>query len=405
MQRADDQRDSREPVDRRAPESLTTTPVIDSPEQGGVVTIPSKRYLRRVGLTAIVVGAAALFVVSKRNDLPMAWHAIRHSHPVWLVAAATLSFLIVANLAGTQARSQGLLGVHRPFRSVLSLTASGHFLNLITKSGGMAGVTGFNADSRRRGLPVERTTAGYILAELSTHLGFTVVLILSLPMIARDGKLTGADLAAVVVFTVMTGVFLAGVIAAARSRIAIRRLHAAPDRVRKVVDRVMRRPKRPSSVDFRAADDLHDTMVLARQHRRGLWPLAVHALLYPLIGVSLLWVTFRAVGLHQGLQVALVSYVIATTFSIVGFLPGGIGFTELSLVATLSSYGIPAGPAAAVVGLYRLFDLWLPLLAGAIALHRNPRPDASVTETVNAARRLSTQNPAMTHAPDATGAA
>ena len=58
-----------------------------------------------------------------------------------------MSFGVVANLAGPQAHSQGLLGVHRPFRATLELTASGHFLNLVTKSGGMAGVIGFSADS------------------------------------------------------------------------------------------------------------------------------------------------------------------------------------------------------------------------------------------------------------------
>ncbi len=332
----------------------------------------TKQNVRRIVLTAIVLVGAAVFVVTKRGDLPEAWHALRHSNPWWLVVAAGLSVAIVANLAGMQARSQGLLGVHRPFRAMMSLTASGHFLNLVTKSGGMAGVTGFNADARRHGLSVERTTAGYILAELSTHLGFTAVLIVSIPIIARDGHLTAGDIAAIAVFTLVTGMFLAGVVAASRSRSAIRRLHSAPDQIRNLVGRALGRPPRPPSVDHHAADDLYATMVLAREHRRGLWPLAIHAAGYPLIGVALLWVTFRALGIDQGIDVALVSYAIATTFSIVGFLPAGIGFTELSMAATLTSYGIPAGKTAAVVGLYRLFDLWLPLAGGAIALRRRP---------------------------------
>ena len=170
---------------------LASVPV----SQASVTTLARVRpNFRNVAFLVIVVGAAAAFVVTKRAELPAAWTATEQASPAWLLVAGALSVSIVANLAGLQARAQGLLGVRRPFRQTFRLTASGHFLNLVTKSGGMAGVTGFNADSRRRGLSVERTTAGYILAELSTHLGFTVVLLVSVPVMAHDGKLSPGDL-------------------------------------------------------------------------------------------------------------------------------------------------------------------------------------------------------------------
>ena len=217
---------------------------------------------------------------------------------------------------------------------------------------------------------MERTTAGYILAELSTHLGFTVVLLVSVPVMAHDGKLSTGDLVAMGVFAVLTGLFVAGVIAAGRSQQSIRRLHAMPLRIRNRVATKLGRPALAASSDHHAADDLHTAVVLARQHHSGLWPLAIHAIGYPVIGVLLMWVVLQASGVRHGFGIALVTYAIGTTFSIVGFLPGGIGFTELSMAATLSSYGLAAGRTAAVVGLYRLFDLWLPLFGGA-AVSRN----------------------------------
>ena len=346
---------------------LASVPV----SQASVTTLARVRpNFRNVAFLVIVVGAAAAFVVTKRAELPAAWTATEQASPAWLLVAGALSVSIVANLAGLQARAQGLLGVRRPFRQTFRLTASGHFLNLVTKSGGMAGVTGFNADSRRRGLSVERTTAGYILAELSTHLGFTVVLLVSVPVMAHDGKLSPGDLAAMGVFAVLTGMFVAGVIAAGRSQQSIRRLHAIPSRIRNRVATMLGRPALAACVDHHSADDLHAAVMLARQHHAGLWPLAIHAIGYPVIGVTLMWVVLQGSGVHHGFSIALATYAIGTTFSIVGFLPGGIGFTELSMAATLSSYGLAAGRTAAVVGLYRLFDLWLPMLGGA-AVSRN----------------------------------
>jgi uncharacterized membrane protein YbhN (UPF0104 family) len=57
----------------------------------------------------------------------------------------------------------------------------------------------------------------------------------------------------------------------------------------------------------------------------------------------------------------------------VGFLPGGLGFVELTTVAVLVSYGIPAPRAAAAIVLYRGLELWLPALAGGLAVARSPR--------------------------------
>ena len=241
---------------------------------------------------------------------------------------------------------------------------------MVTKSGGMAGVAPFNADARARGVSAHRSTAGYILAELTTHLGFTVALIAAVPVISYDDKLSAVDLVAMGVFALMTVAFVAGVVAAARSQESIRRLQELPNRVRNMALRRMKRPLHPDITDHHAADDLHEAVTLARSEPRAMVPLGLFALVFQLNGAALLWVVLGSMGLPHELNVVLVTYVIATLFSIVGFLPAGIGFVEVSMAATLVSYGISTGQAAAVVGVYRLFQLWLPLAFGAFALRK-----------------------------------
>jgi len=61
---------------------------------------------------------------------------------------------------------------------------------------------------------------------------------------------------------------------------------------------------------------------------------------------------------------SLVAYSVAGLFGIVGFLPGGLGFVEVSLSAVLIGFGASGVTAAATVMLYRLFELWLPVVIG-----------------------------------------
>lgn len=337
------------------------------------------RSRREFILRAFVVVALGVFVVLNRSGLPLAWHAIQSASVGWLVAALVLSLLWLVNFAALQDRTQRVLGVHRPFRRTLRLAVSGHFLNMITKSGGMAGVVPYNADARANGQSAHRSTAGYLLAELVNHLGFTVTLLIAVPVIVRDGRLSVADIIAIVVFFVLTAGFLAGVIAASRSKASIRALHAWPNRMSNAVRRRMNRPVHPGSTDHDAADDLHEAVVVARRHRRAMLPVVVHALAQQFIGFAVLWSVLHAMGLTNGTSIALVTYAIGTLFSIVGVLPGGLGFTELSMAATLASYGVSAGQSAAVVGVYRLFQLWIPLALGALAMRSwSRRPTTEV---------------------------
>ncbi len=332
---------------------------------------------RRLVLRVVVVGAAVLFVVVNRSELPVAWRSLKEATFAWLAVSFGVCLLIVVNHAALQHRAQLMLGVRRPFRRTVRLSLACHFLNMITKSGGMAGVAPYNADARRHGLSVHRSTAGYLLGELANHLGFTVVLIAVVPVIAGDGKLSAVDLVAMGVFAVITIVFLAGVFAAAKSKESIRRLHALPNRVRNAMLRRMNRPLHPETTDHHAADDLHEAVTEARGHVRGMVPLAAHALAHQVAGAALLWAVLRSMGLEHDMHAVIVSYVIATLFSIVGFLPAGLGFVEVSMAATLVSYGLSAGESAAAVGVYRLFQLWLPLAFGAVALRKRPARHAA----------------------------
>src|SRR4051794_33637901 len=78
----------------------------------------------------------------------------------------------------------------------------------------------------------------------------------------------------------------------------------------------------------------------------------------------------RAVGGHVGIGPLLVTLLGSSAARAAVPSPGGVGPVEAALVAGLAALGLPMAAAAIAVGVYRTAGLWLPVLAGVIALRR-----------------------------------
>lgn len=78
----------------------------------------------------------------------------------------------------------------------------------------------------------------------------------------------------------------------------------------------------------------------------------------------------RAVGGHVGLGSVMVALIGSSAARAALPTPGGVGPVEAALVAGLAATGLPMAAAAVAVGVYRTVGLWLPVLAGVIAVRR-----------------------------------
>ena len=66
----------------------------------------------------------------------------------------------------------------------------------------------------------------------------------------------------------------------------------------------------------------------------------------------------------------LLAYVTGQVLSTISITPGGVGFVEAGLAATLVLAGVPRGSAALATLAYRLVSFWLALPAGGLAYWR-----------------------------------
>ncbi len=74
-----------------------------------------------------------------------------------------------------------------------------------------------------------------------------------------------------------------------------------------------------------------------------------------------------AIGSEPRLSLVLLAYAVSAVLAMVPVTPGGLGFVEAGLTATLTLAGIPGQEALLATLAYRLYSYWLPLPAGLVA--------------------------------------
>jgi uncharacterized protein (TIRG00374 family) len=321
----------------------------------------NRQRIATLGLATVV----ATFLVINRHDIPTTWRVLRDASPPWIALGGLLS--VVLMLQYVWARRAGLVavGVDFPVTALVRAGAVAHSLNIVTKSGGMAGLRAYRREAVRIGESPSRVTGGYVLVVIAGDVAFAMLLLAALVVLVLDGRFTVVDAIAALVFAGYFALVVTALIAASRSRTAVRRMYAVPEQIRGRVLRLIRRPHTPHQA-HEAADELFDAVQIVRSRPVALAPALAGGLAIEVVSVSIVWVALRAFGVHTGLTVPLVGYAVSTMFSIVGVLPSGLGFAEASLGAVLVSYSVAAPVAAAAVITERAFEVWIPLAIGAL---------------------------------------
>ncbi|WP_437918784.1 phosphatidylglycerol lysyltransferase domain-containing protein [Sphingobacterium sp. LRF_L2] len=85
------------------------------------------------------------------------------------------------------------------------------------------------------------------------------------------------------------------------------------------------------------------------------------------VGILHLYIAMQALGVPASVESCAAGYIIATLFFAISPFLRGLGAVEISLILVLQSYGMSQVEALSVTLLYRVFEFWLPLLAGIAA--------------------------------------
>jgi uncharacterized protein (TIRG00374 family) len=337
--------------------SRMATPAPDDLEPVG----PSMR--RRVLRSAVwltITGVSLYFVLPSVIQVASSWERLGDIKLRWLFAMLLLQ---VASLACLWALQR--LATHRhEWFSIITSQLAGNAFARVVPGGGAAGAALQYRMLVNAGVPAGEAAVGLTASSLLVYGVVLALPILALPTLVGGGA-RGLAEAAYVGFGIFAVLFAAGFVLLAYDRPLCR----VGDAVEGAAHRLGRRGRRLEGIGGRLLTQRDRILaVLGRQW----WEALLATVGRWAFDYATLLTALAAVGAHPSPPLVLLAFCAAALLTLVPFTPGGLGFVEAGLTATLALAGVGPGRAVLATLAYRLVSYWLPLpagLAGAI-LHR-----------------------------------
>jgi uncharacterized membrane protein YbhN (UPF0104 family) len=301
---------------------------------------------RRVIVAATAAAAAGLLALAHSHRAGATVRALGHMQIGWAFVLLGLAGAGPILQSGLLRAGQATVGARFGRWEAVRLAAGIQAANLAVRAGGVAGLGVLLAGQRTGSVGRTARSAAYLVSREVAHVALAAVVVATLVMLAVDGHLSRifVDSAALLLLSRAMHVALLWFAATQPERLPqCRRLNRLRSHA----------PAFASALRSAVADP------------RGLLRIAAWALAVDALRIVWLWVALHAVGAPTKLDVTVETYGIVAPLGMVSILPAGLGVLDAGLVATLHHSGVTAAAAAAGVLLFRVAELWVPLVAGA----------------------------------------
>jgi uncharacterized membrane protein YbhN (UPF0104 family) len=323
--------------------------------------------LGRLVVMLTSVAALGLLALTHAGSAEATAHALAGTRVDWAFALLGLAVAGLVLHSGLLRAGQETVGARLGHWEAVRLAAGIHAANLTVRA---AGVAGLGVLLRHRGDPIEplARSAAYVLGRQVAHLAFAVLVLAGLVLTSVDGRLTAWLGGVAAIFFV--------------SRVA----HIALLWFATTHPQSLPRWRRLDPVRAHAPELA--ALLRGAAAPRKLLRIASWAIALDVLRVGWLWVALHAVGASPSVDVAVESYGMVALLAMISVLPAGLGAVDAGLAATLHHTGMTTATAVAGVLLFRVADLWVPLVAGA-----RPAVSAMRSATRTRAERRSTGPP------------
>jgi phosphatidylglycerol lysyltransferase len=290
---------------------------------------------------------------------------------LWVAAAGSVMVLYYLVYATSFQAAFYAVEVKRNALRLLPIIFAMYFVNVVTPTGGTAGVALFVDDAARRGYSAARTMSGTILQLVSDFSALSLVLITSMIYMFFHGRLPIHQVVSAIIQIALT-IFMSAVLMMGMWRPGLLlRLLRGVQRLVNGLATLMRQPKfLARGWAERYAEEMSEaSRAMAHYPSRVAWAfltmLVAHLL--AMVGLYMLFLAFYG---PVALGPLAAGYAVGILFWIVSPVPQGVGIVESAMTLTFISLGVPGGPAAAVTLAFRGLIFWLPVVLGFVFLKR-----------------------------------
>jgi uncharacterized protein (TIRG00374 family) len=322
---------------------------------------PQRRSLRRTAAWLTVTGVSLYLVAPSLFDVLGSARDVTRLDPVWLPVMAVAQ---VASLACLWALQH--IALHRPpWGPVITSQLAGNALAKIAPGGGAIGAALQYRMLVDAGVRRSEAVTGVTAANVLVFGVLFALPILAVPAIVRGTVTRSLVETAVVGLVVFVALAVVSAAALARDgplRLTGRVVERVRNRLRPHADPLTGVPERLLAQRDRILAAFGPRWKRALGATVGRWAFDYATLLAAL----------AAVGSDPRPVLVLLAFSAAQVLALVPVTPGGLGFVEAGLTATLALAGVGAGNAVLATFSYRLFNYWLTLPAGLVAwlVHR-----------------------------------
>lgn len=304
---------------------------------------PRSHWKEIVGVSMLLL--AFLFFKSERKELASIIPQLQTASAFWIFAGVIVSAGIVYFQAGMYKKTFASVGLKLPWIPALILFLKRNFLSVFLPAGGVTSLAYLPPQIRRMGFKqsdILQASGLYAFAGLLTVFlaGLPVVIFTIFNTTAFKESWVGL-LAVVLVI-----LFLYWIIRAIRTKGFV----------------FIKLQKH-----FPALTPVLEKMTSATVSKKAFSGAVTFSLGVELAGMLAVYVSMYAIGAKASFGAAAAVYIIAVIMMVVSPFLRGLGAVEMSMTFALTQFGYSSAEALSITILYRIFEFWMPLIAGFIS--------------------------------------
>jgi phosphatidylglycerol lysyltransferase len=301
-------------------------------------------YWREV-IAILMLLLAIVFFRSERKELQTIFPQIVSANPVWLLAGFILTIIYFYLQGGMYKKCFLSVGLFLPWDSSIILFLKRNFISVFLPAGGITSLAYSPSQIRKARFSKAQVHQASVLFGF---IGLLTVFIAGLPVIIftvfNTTQFNNAWIGLGILLLIITVSFTVVRSIKQKGRIYI-----------------WVNKKFPSITSM--LDEVFAGNVNTKQFTHA----TLYSLVIELCGILHIYIAMLALGLPASITASAAVYIIAVLFMVISPFLRGLGAVELSMVYVLEQFGYSSTHALSITILYRVFEFWLPLVAGLLA--------------------------------------
>ncbi|MFZ4861189.1 phosphatidylglycerol lysyltransferase domain-containing protein [Sphingobacterium sp. Mn56C] len=294
----------------------------------------------KIGLAGLFLVLSILFFYQQRHECVEALYLLRTGSLFWILVGISLTVLYILLQGYMYVASFETFYQRVSMYSAVKLFLKRNLIAVFLPAGGVTSLLFFTKDLEHKG--VDKTTihkASYVYGIM----GIVSLLLLALPVLwIFNAHAAGDYWVALASLVVLMGLFVGGSLSLAKQGWLYGKVVAAFPAVAPCINRIV-------AVEF-SKKYLVKTLLIS--------------LFIELVGIVHLYVSMWVLGLEWSWEASVIGYCMGTLLYCFSPFLKGMGAVEVSMTWLLSRYGYSGEQAISITLMYRIFEFWLPLIAG-----------------------------------------